>query len=78
MAELYSYLNKLELVNPLRLAMDACLAKGSGPGNPPELSAVLVISPLIYLMEEQTKILNSKNLSSLNLDMSGNYRETSD
>ena len=54
----------------LPLAMDAYLAKESGPGNQPELSAVLVISPLISLMEEQTKILNSKNLAALHLDMS--------
>ena len=56
--------------------MDAYLAKGSGPGNPPELSAVLVISSLVTLIEEQAKKLNSKNLSALHLDMSGNYRET--
>ena len=54
----------------LPLAMDAYLAKESGPGNQPELSAVLVISPLIYLMELQTKVLNSKNLSALHLDVS--------
>ena len=29
----------------LPLAMDAYLAKGSGPGHPSQLSAVLVISP---------------------------------
>ena len=58
--------------------MDAYLAKGSGPGHPSQLSAVLVISPLISLMEEQTKKLNSKHLSALHLDMSGNYREMSD
>ena len=54
------------------------IAKGIGPGNPPELCAVLVISPLISLMEEQTKKLNNKNLMALHIDMSGNYRETSD
>ena len=66
------------MYEPLPLAMDAYLAKGSGPGNPPELCAVLVISPLISLMEEQTKKLNSKNLLALHIDMSGNYRENSD
>ena len=50
------------MYEPLPLAMDAYLAKGSGPGNPPELCAVLVISPLM----------------ALHIDMSGNYRENSD
>ena len=58
--------------------MDAYSAKGSGTGNPPELCAVLVISPLISLIEEQTKKLNSKNMLALHIDMSGNYGETSD
>ena len=49
-------MGKLAVYEPLPLAMDAYLAKESGPRNPPELSAVLVISPL-SVMEEQTRKL---------------------
>ena len=50
-------MGKLAVYEPLPLAMDAYLAKESGPRNPPELSAVLVISPLISVIEEQTRKL---------------------
>ena len=50
-------MGKLAVYKPLPLAMDAYLAKESCPRNPPGLSAVLVISPLISVMEEQTRKL---------------------